>query len=194
MSTEQTDTTSMSTEQTDQVKSVDVHTPRIHNVIVASIQPDNKLPTIDPKTDKASEWFITYIRDGQQCVKPCIEEVWLWVQHAKPWCDTRVDWIINVDRNADDKVVGVKRKPRLDQGPLSPRLDIDPTHLMLQKSGATFDPINLPIEFATPVLEEAIKAMDDVGNAKVGDILAKKFQVKKVIAMDDSKIFALAIL
>ena len=176
-----------------EVTKTEVKPPRINNLIVASIQPDNQLPTIDPATDKASDWFITYIRDGTQFVKPCTEEVWQWVQQSRPWSDQRTDWILNVDRNANDKIVGVTRKPRMDQGPLSPRLDIDPKQLMLQKFGATFDPINLPIEFATPVLEEAIEAMNNVGNAKGGDVLAKRFVVKKVIVMDDTKIFALGI-
>ena len=168
--------------------------PKITNIIAASIQPGLVAPDVDEK-GKGTNFTITYVRNGERSVKKCTEEVWRWVENAKPWNDTRVEWIINVNQAESGRVVGVTRKPRLDSGPLSTRLDVDlNNHLGLQKTGATFDPVNLPIAFQTPVLEEAIAAMNKAGMAKAGEILDDKVKVEKVLAVDDTKVYVLSLL
>jgi len=167
----------------------------IRNFVVSRIVPDHRLPDVTTNAEGQevpTTWYITHIKDGVQTVDQCTEEVWKWAQLSKPWNDTRVRWIINADITKKPRlIVGVMRHPQLSQGPLSPRINIDPSHLQLQKLGSTFEPLNLPIDFQTPVLEEAVEAMNKAGNARVGEILGGKFKVHQVIDMDDTKIYVL---
>jgi hypothetical protein len=173
---------------------VELPEPRIATEVVERITAPQRHPGYD-ETRKATLYYISYVTTGGTAVtKECTKEVADWNLQSQPEYDVHAAFILNINLD-NQQVIGVVRKPHLRNGPLSTRLNIDPNFLILQKSGNNYEPINLPLRFSSPVLQEAIQALNAAGHVRPGNKLGK-FVVKNVLAseVEDADLVVLDIL
>lgn len=166
---------------------------RTYNEVITAFKPCGILPYPNPDATEGEDPTIYHVTvvtsSSQQENRRCTLEVYRMVENTKPQFEVHSDWILKIHSK---KVVDFTRKPRIRQGPLAINLGDYQEKLVLQKSGNRFEPVTFPYKFQTPVLENAIAAMNSAGSVREGDRV-DKFSVVKVIENSDNQLVVLDI-